>query len=249
MLLDANVCRATTLAYFEHWLGEAGCLAVNKGSQQIFSSERNTTQTGYPSPLSLYVWIEPNRTIISYGDAAAAKIPTLVEALHGSVFDMAETIGKVFGCAPKHAVKYVYHGAPAAAPAAQARTLTEENYADYEAFFLAAYPGSQVGWLREYFDDMVQNHYCAGVYADGMLVSCADAPSMPYMPDKVQEIGIMTLPTYRGRGYASTACRQAAENIVKGGRYPIWSHAYENGGSRKVAESVGFVKLADVLML
>ncbi|MCL1787400.1 MAG: GNAT family N-acetyltransferase [Defluviitaleaceae bacterium] len=249
MLFDANACKATTLAYFEHWLGEAGCLAANKGSQQIFSSERNTTQTGYPSPMSLYVWIEPSRTIISYGDAAAAKIPALVEKLRGDVFDMAEVIGEVFDRRPKHAVKYVYRGAPPTVPAVEAKTLTAKDYADYEAFFLAAYPGSNVDWLREYFNDMVQNQYCAGVYADGLLVSCADAPSMPYLPDKVQEIGIVTLDAYRGRGYASAACRQAAENIVQGGRYPIWSHAYKNAGSRMVAESVGFVKLADVLTL
>ena len=61
-----------------------------------------------------------------------------------------------------------------------AKVLTQEDYREYEAFWRKCNPGCRdTEWLREYFDEMAQNHICICVYADDMLVSCTDAPDMP----------------------------------------------------------------------
>ena len=96
---------------------------------------------------------------------------------------------------------------------------------------------------------MTQFGYCVGAYADGVIAACTDAPAMPYMPQVIQHIGITTLPEYRGRGYAAAACKQAVQNVIKSGKTPQWTCKNTNIASRKLAESVGFVKLADMLML
>ncbi|MCL2284941.1 MAG: GNAT family N-acetyltransferase [Firmicutes bacterium] len=255
MNFDFDQCKSTTLAYYDNWLGIPGCLASDKGSQQIYTTERNKTQVGYSHQMDMYIWVEPGRVIISYGDGVKSKIPALANKLTGTVTKISAVLEDSFGKLPTHAVKYVYQGLPTAKqPEIEPKTLTSADYSDYKRFFLSCFPPNEdsqddTAWLQEYFEEIVRLNFCVGVYTGGLLASCTDAPSMPYLPDKVQEIGINTLKPYRGRGYAGIVCRKAAENIIKSGRYPIWSHGYGNVGSRRLAESIGFVKLADVLML
>ena len=63
-------CKKTTYEYYENWLGESGCLSVNETSKFIYSNERNVKQLGYPSQSDLYVWLQRDRLVVSYGDAA-----------------------------------------------------------------------------------------------------------------------------------------------------------------------------------
>ena len=81
------------------------------------------------------------------------------------------------------------------------------------------------------------------------MVSCTDAPDMPYMEDKVQEIGINTLPQSRRKGYAADACKLCAEMIIQSGKCPIWSCDAGNTASTFLASKIGFDKLADILTL
>ena len=144
---------------------------------------------------------------------------------------------------------FIYLETASQFPSAKVVTLTNDHYLDFETFWLRCFPNYQGDWLQDYFDDMVMHHFCVGVYVDGMIVSCTDAASMPYMADKCQEIGINTWEKYRGMGYGFMACQKAATNIVNGGRYPIWSHNIANKASQRIAQRVGFVKLADVLTM
>jgi len=248
--MDKIACKRATLSYYETWLGKQGCLANGKSNQLIYTSERNVAQAGHSTHKDIYVWVEPGRVVVSYGDAAKAKISAL-ENLNGDVFKIAETLHELFGSKPTHAVKYFYQEvSDISAPRdAFAITLTANDYADFETFWLSCFPNNKGDWLQEYFEDMVKYEFCVGVYADGVLASCTDAATMPYMVDQLQEIGINTLEKYRGKGYAAIACHGAAVNILRGGRYPIWSHSYTNVASQHIAQKLGFVKLADVLTL
>jgi len=114
---------------------------------------------------------------------------------------------------------------------------------------LECHPGSQVDWLREYFDAMVANGYCVGADLDGRLVSCTDGPGIPYLADRLQEIGVNTVSSYRRNGYAALVCSKAAENIMNVGKYPIWRYRADNVASGKLAQKVGFRKIADILTL
>ena len=76
---------------------------------------------------------------------------------------------------------------------------------------------SNIDWLQAYFEEMICGKLCSGAYEGSILVSCADAPGMPYMSDEVQEIGINTLPDYRGKGYATIACQSSINEMLKNG--------------------------------
>lgn len=104
-------------------------------------------------------------------------------------------------------------------------------------------------WFREYFADMVAQRLCWGYFLDGQLVSCSDAPGMPHLADRVQEIGINTLPAHRGRGYAADVCIAAAREIISQSKCPIWSANIDNLASQKLAERVGFIPFAEVVTL
>jgi len=250
MDFNSKQCKLKTLSYYESWLGEMGCLLEDRGNRQIYTTERNIAQVGYSTHMDIYIWVEANRIIVSYGDTVKPKINDL-KNLKGNVCEVADTLQKIFNTKPGHAIKYFYQGTSPNNQQTdiQATTLTREHYADFEKFWLSCFPDNEGEWLRTYFNDMVKYNFCTGVYIDGILVSCTDAASMPYMADSLQEIGINTLQAYRGQGYAAVACKKAAINILQGERYPIWSHGISNTASQRIAEKIGFTKLADVLML
>lgn len=90
---------------------------------------------------------------------------------------------------------------------------------------------------------------CVGMFADGRLVSCTDAPGVPYMAEEVQEIGINTLHEYRGHGYASAACSKCIQEIFNHHKIPMWSTGIDNIASRKLAEKLGFTEFAKVIYI
>jgi len=200
--------------------------------------------------MDIYIWVDSERIVVSYGDTVKSKINDL-KNLKGSVSEISESLQDLFGVKPSHTIKYFYQAVPdiSGQMGITATTLTLDNYNDFEKFWLSRFPDNNGEWLREYFEDMVKFNFCVGVYVDGVLASCTDAASMPYMVEQLQEIGINTLEKFRGYGYAAIACQKAAMNILQGGRYPIWSHSCTNVASQRIAEKIGFAKLADVLTL
>ena len=237
-----------TLSYYETWLGQSGCISNPEAIHFIYTNERNIQQQGYPSCIDLYVWLQPNKIIVSYGDKARLKIEELNKILttKHDVLDVSKILSSLYGSDIKHNLKYLFTSANLNNKI-EAKTLTATDYDDYEKFFLGCFPNNKIEWLREYFEEMIEYGYCVGVYEDNALVSCTDAPSMPYMTNKVQEIGINTLPDYRGKGYAAVSCIKAAENIIASGKVPQWSTTIGNTASQKLAERAGFIKLSDVL--
>ena len=240
----------TTLQYYESWLGKSRCLSDGIALQYIYTNERNIKQAGYSSCSDLYIWIQPNKSVISYGDAALPEINKLKQTIIANVDinELSSIINNVYGVNVNHNIKYVFYELQNIV-GKQPKTLTEEDYTDYERFFLDCFPGSDISWLKEYFDYMVELGYCVGIYENSKITSCTDAPSMPYMFDKVQEIGINTISQYQGKGYASTVCIKAAENILNSGKVPQWSTTINNIASQRLAEKVGFIKLSDVFTI
>ncbi|MCL2322574.1 MAG: GNAT family N-acetyltransferase [Oscillospiraceae bacterium] len=241
-----------TLSYYESWLGNQGCITNESGDYFIYSSERNIKQSGYSMPIDIYVWLQSDKIVISYGDAAKAKIDELKSKLINGqdVSYITSLLFNIYHCDIRHDIKYIFESLPDRPVKNGARTLKIDDYCDFEKFFYFCNPDTEnIDWLREYFYNMVQLGYCVGVYENGILVSCTDAPSMPYMSDKVQEIGISTLLGYRGKGYATIACIKAEENILSSGKVPLWSTTIDNIASQRLAERIGFKKIADVFTL
>jgi len=245
-----------TCRYYSKWLGQEEILLHDfQGAVYVYSQERNTVQYGYGSQFDLYVLCQKNRAVISYGDRAGDKLDGLkaeMEKVMSAGVVSAEEVGRIlersFGSKASHGIKYVLGQTPSILSGA--RVLTMEDYGEYDAFWRNCHPGCKdTDWLQEYFAEMVQENRCIGAFADGKLVSCTDAPGMPYMGSQVQEIGINTLPDYRRKGYASSACIKCLDEILSRHKVPQWSTAVSNQASRKLAERIGFVEFAEVITL
>ena len=233
-------CLKTTLAYYSHWLG-----APPEAAQSVFLPARDESVPGYSAPFHLYIFAAPGYTALSYGLRARPGIHALLPRLAAG---MEEAIVQPYGISPGHSVKFFLRAAPSS-PSIPARALTLTDEAAYLSFFAQANGCSADDWVSEYFGDMVQDGMCFGVFENGILASCTDGPTMPFMANAVREIGIHTLPAFRGRGYARAACAACIHSLLSRNFCPIWSAGAENIASRRLAESLGFAPLADVYTL
>ena len=135
------------------------------------------------------------------------------------------------------------------------RDSTRDDYPDFLHFHQQQYPDANAaGWLESYFTAIADKGYVYGVYAtsvsaDQHLVSATDAPDVPYLRDHVVEPGINTLPAYRRRGYAKIVVGALLKHLLKTHKVPLWSCSSTNIASQKLAESLGYVKFADVITL
>ncbi len=240
---------AITNRYYSEWLGEADLLNINPcGAKFIYSQERNKTQCGYSQPFDLYVFYQSGGIIFSYGDRCLKKIDELKERICAavSVEELSSVLKKVFGGYCQHSIKYVFRELPQ--KLCLSRPLEISDYPRYLDFFSKVNPNCKnTDWLFEYFEEMVSDRLCWGLFTDDILVSCTDAPDMPFMRDQVQEIGINTLEGYRKNGYAIDVCTACAKEMIQRGKCPQWSASADNIASQKLAERTGYVKLADVL--
>jgi len=75
------------------------------------------------------------------------------------------------------------------------------------------------------------------VYANGEVASVAFTS---FGSEKILELGIETLPIYRGRGLAKIACFKLIEYALDHGMVPVWACRKGNTGSYKLAEQLGF---------
>lgn len=248
--VNAKNCMEVTCRYYSAWLGQDGILLHDfKGIRYVRSEERNRIPYGYGAPVDLYVFCQKKRLVVSYGDRGREKAGILQEEIQSGMApeEIRRSLERIFERRADHSVKYVLTDPILVSGAA---VLAAEDYDEYESFWKKRHPESRdVGWLKDYFLEMVQDRTCVGAFVDGMLVSCTDAPGMPYLEDEVQEIGINTLPEYRGKGYASAACRKCLREILQHGKAPQWSAPIENAASRRLAEKVGFTEFAEVISM
>ena len=238
------------LRYYSRWLGsdENILSGARRGPTLLQSPERDRTLSGYGTVYDVWALETESGVFISH----SGRVKEAAERAERFILDgvaPGQALQCVCGAKPAHSVKYYYAG-DGGDLSSPARPLTGDDYPAFERFFLTVCPlEGDVSWLREYFDDMAAQGLCCGVFADGLLVSCTDAPTMPFMEDLVQEIGINTLPGYRGRGYAKAACRRCVREILARGKCPVWSTGASNVASQRLATSVGFIKLGDAWSL
>lgn len=238
-----------TNKYYSKWVGIDDILNNSfLGVEFIYSSERNKTQSGYHRQYDLYAFMQNERIIFSYGDKAKESISKIKNEISSiiSISDTKEILKTHFGDHIEHHIKYVFNNTPDIV--IKSRPLTIYEYHKYLQFFINVNPNCKnTDWLKEYFEEMVRDHLCCGLFADNILVSCSDLPSMPYMQNEVQEIGINTLNEYKGNGFATDVCVSSVNELLNNYKCPQWSTSIDNIASQKLAKKVGFIKLADVL--
>lgn len=86
---------------------------------------------------------------------------------------------------------------------------------------------------------LLQKTAAAGAIIQGQLVAIAQNYALT---EGYGDIGVFTLPDYRGRGWAAAAAALVAEWLLGNGRIPVWSCGEHNQASLRVAEKLGFVE-------
>ncbi|MCB9444439.1 MAG: GNAT family N-acetyltransferase [Ardenticatenaceae bacterium] len=61
------------------------------------------------------------------------------------------------------------------------------------------------------------------------------------LSDRYGDIGVATLPDFRGQGLATAAAALVAQDVQANGRIPVWSCGEDNHASLRVAQKLGFV--------
>jgi RimJ/RimL family protein N-acetyltransferase len=246
MEMDFN---GITDEYYAIFLGTDRETLNTPGISAVYSKERNVRQRGYSNIFDLYMMVRGDSIIASYGDTAADKIALFSDQLHIGMEEgeISEIFEGIYKKKPSHTVKFIFNEpVPSALPAVK---LHKEDYPRFLDFYMLCYPDDKVterDWLKEYYEDIVEKEYCYGFFDGTKLVSVADAPSMPHMEDRIQEIGIMSVPDYRRRGYAKAVCTASIESMLSRGICPLWSTSLGNIGSTRLAYSIGFRKYGDV---
>jgi hypothetical protein len=83
------------------------------------------------------------------------------------------------------------------------------------------------------------------VFRDGRMVSASSAPAIAHMQEKVEEVGVDTHRDYRNLGYGRSVLSHMTKAILDLDRVPIYRLSNKNLASLRIAESVGYRKLAD----
>ena len=239
-----------TKRYYAEWLDVDPAVLDTRGVFAVPSPRREERQAGYPRAFELYCFVSGETTIVSYHRRFQARAGDLVQlfAHDGDLEETTADLEELLGVAPRHAYKYRFVRLPEGLGTARARQLARDDYADFLAFHTAQYPDAhQKSWLQAYFNEIADKGYVYGVYVDGRLVSATDVPDLPYMVNVVVEPGINTLPGYRRRGYARTVVGALLKQWLREGKVPLWSCDVANTGSQRLAEALGYAKLADVI--
>jgi ribosomal protein S18 acetylase RimI-like enzyme len=79
--------------------------------------------------------------------------------------------------------------------------------------------------------------YAAGAVVNGRVVAIAQNYAFS---DQYGDVGVSTLPDFRGQGLATAAAALVARELQQNGRIPVWSCGEDNYASLRVAEKLGF---------
>ncbi len=86
---------------------------------------------------------------------------------------------------------------------------------------------------------LLHNTAVAGAIINNQLVATAQNDALT---EKHGNIGVFTLPNWRGHGFATAAATQVAQWLQGNGRIPVWSCGERNQASLQVAQKLEFVE-------
>jgi len=219
-----------------------------RGIRYVRSPKRDIQLHGYSSTYTLCLCKTDAAVVISYSPKVQKQIEQMKTdfSMMGS-FDsnLNDYLNKLFPAKVEHNIKFVFERQTAFSNE-NVISLSKDDYPVFLKFRLSL--GSNV-WdsMRAYFEKICESGYCLARMVDGVPVSVTDAPSMPFMQDEAQEIGVNTLPYYRRRGYAEEVVSACISRIISEHKCPLWSCNADNHASERLAYSLGFKKFCDLL--
>lgn len=115
------------------------------------------------------------------------------------------------------------------------RKLTEEDSYKFMEFHKACPNSDKEQGMVSLVDPTVY-----GCYEDDKLVCVA---SLWNWGDKLSDIGVLTHPKYRNKGYALSVCKTLINGV---NRKIIWRCDFDNIASNKLAKKLGFVEVGEI---
>ena len=88
-------------------------------------------------------------------------------------------------------------------------------------------------------EHLLHKSAAAGAIINNQLVAIAQNYALT---EKFGDVGVYTLPEWRGQGLATAAAAKVAQWLQANGRIPVWSCGEQNQASLRVAEKLGFVE-------
>lgn len=238
-----------TLRYYADWIGIPVVKLEQPTEKVVYvkNPDRANTPAGYSDPVDIYIYSSVKAVFVSYSE----KSEDIVENMQANCkcYNDINILSKeIFKERAVRKIKYYLDEPSKVLSYSAARGLTYGDFPQYQNFFKNNNPQcTETDWLYDYFKELVDCNFIFGVLSDGRLVSVADSPSVPYRQGKVAEIGVNTLAEYRRKGYARQVCAAMLNSLTERGIAPLWSHEASNAASRKLAESLGFKHLAEVI--
>ncbi len=92
-------------------------------------------------------------------------------------------------------------------------------------------------------DDFLKNGVGFSLFYKDKLASTAYSS---YIHDDKFELGIETVPEFRGKGFAAYTCSALIDYCIENSYEPIWSCRLENIGSYKLAQKIGFIPSGEI---
>ena len=147
----------------------------------------------------------------------------------------APQLGPLLGARMGSSVRYygdVYHTLTRLAPVLHHPAVRQLTTADLP--LLAAAPESLRGCDP---GRLLAEKMVVGAIIDGRIVAIAQNYGVS---PRYGDVGVYTLPAYRGRGLASAAASWVARWLQENGRVPVWSCGEDNWASLRIAQKLGF---------
>ncbi len=86
-------------------------------------------------------------------------------------------------------------------------------------------------------DDFINNAIGFSLYYENQLASTAFAS---FLNDNQLELGMETLPQFRGKGFAQYVCSSLIDYCLENNFEPVWACSLKNIGSYRLAKKLGF---------
>ena len=231
-LLAAELGESPETVICLHHLRRRSCSVVIAGKVDCFSAaivqlaELPEEPTGYGTdPAAMWALLQ------ELTGWMCLNVPFI---LSGRIRELAKRKGT-----PTRTVQDIYHVMRQPSPTIAVPHVRRLTVVDTD--LVEASPPDLHGAGFDSVGEMLAAGIAAGAIVDDRLVAIAHTSALT---ECYADIGVFTLPDFRGRGYASAAAAVVAAEIQANGKAPVWSCGDHNRVSLRVASKLGFEEVS-----